>query len=554
MRFKKFLFFVAYLGCLSVLAQQTEIHTNPHSDFSKAVNLYNDKHFLASQTMFQNIKDSTDDQSVIADCEYYIANSAIRLGQYGADDLMDAYVKKYPGSVKRNIAYTQIAEYYFDTGNYGKALKWYDKAEIAHVPQQDREKLLFNEGYCLFVKEQYREAALYFEELKQSPKYGKQANYYIGFIAYRQDEYDKANQVFQQLEEDENVYSKKLSYYQADMNFKVGKFDEAIEAGKKQLQVTKDRKEISEMSKIIGESYFNKGEYNKAIPYLKDYKGQRGRISNTDYYQLGYAYYKQGDYPNAIGQFNKIIEGKNEVAQNAYYHLAECYLKLDKKQEALSAFRNAANMGFNSEIAEDAGLNYAKLSYEIGSPYESVPEIINNYINKYPNAPENEYLGELLISSYITSKDYKSALEVMESSNTFYKRDVFQKVAFYRGVELYNEKDFDAAKAHFEKSNLQGQDAQIKARATYWIAQMAYNDADYDTAIANFQKLISENYSASIPESDDVKYDLAYCYFKKKDYNNAIRYFEQYVSGTVADQGKKNDAYLRLADSYFVRQ
>jgi hypothetical protein len=32
------------------------------------------------------------------------------------------------------------------------------------------------------------------------------------------------------------------------------------------------------------------------------------------------------------------------VAQNAYYHLGESYLNLDKKQEALNAFKNASEM------------------------------------------------------------------------------------------------------------------------------------------------------------------------------------------------------------------
>jgi TolA-binding protein len=53
------------------------------------------------------------------------------------------------------------------------------------------------------------------------------------------------------------------------------------------------------------------------------------------------------------------------VAQNAYYHLGESYLNLDKKQEALNAFKNASEMNFDLAIQEDASLNYAKLSYEM---------------------------------------------------------------------------------------------------------------------------------------------------------------------------------------------
>ena len=73
----------------------------------------------------------------------------------------------------------------------------------------------------------------------------------------------------------------------------------------------------------------------------------------------------------AIDQFNKIINGKNAVAQNAYYHLADSYLKTEQKTAALNAFKRASEMQFNAVITEDALLNYARLSYEIGNSYES---------------------------------------------------------------------------------------------------------------------------------------------------------------------------------------
>ena len=117
----------------------------------------------------------------------------------------------------------------------------------------------------------------------------------------------------------------------------------------------------------------------KSKGYLKDYKGKKGKWNNTDYYQLGYAYYKQNDFEGAISEFNKIIGGDNSVAQNAYYHLGESYINLDKKQEALNAFRNASQMDFDLKIQEDAWLNCAKISYEIGNPYQSVPICTNQY-------------------------------------------------------------------------------------------------------------------------------------------------------------------------------
>src|SRR5690606_25471554 len=182
---------------------------------------------------------------------------------------------------------------------------------------------------------------------------------------------------------------KNLSYFQADMNFKQGNFEKAIAEAKQQLSNSNIR-ERSQLNKIIGESYFNLEQYQEAIPYLKEYRGERGKWSNTDYYQLGYAYFKQGEYQKAIDEFNKIIGGKNDIAQNAYYHLAQSYLKMNQKQQALNAFKNASEMPYDPRINENAALNYAKLSYEIGNSYESVPQILTNFLNKYPHSLAKE--------------------------------------------------------------------------------------------------------------------------------------------------------------------
>ena len=142
---------------------------------------------------------------------------------------------------------------------------------------------------------------------------------------------------------------------------------------------------------------------------LNQYKGKNGKWSNTDFYQLGYAYYKQKDFEKAVSEFNKIVEGKDATAQNAYYHLGESYINLNKKQEALNAFRNASQLTFDLKIQEDAWLNYAKISYEIGNPYQSASQVLSDYVAKYPNSTHKEELETLLIDSYITSKNYAEA-------------------------------------------------------------------------------------------------------------------------------------------------
>lgn len=552
MNFKKVVLIVAtVLITLSISAQKTEIYTNQLKDYNHAVELYQNKSYAAAQQKFEEIKHQYDYLSEIkANCEYYIANAAIRLGQQNADDLMQNFVNKYPTSTKRNGAFLDVAEYYFKTGNYPYATKWYAKVKSINLSIKQEEAFHFNYGYALFATKNFKDAQSYFLNLLDSQEYGARAKYYYGYIAYDSDDYTTADKYLNEVANDAS-YKTDVSYYLADMNFKLGKFDKAIENGLPLLTSAKGI-EHSEISKIVGESYFNLQQYNQAITHLNNYKGKRGKFNNTDFYLLGYSYYKQKDYENAINNFNKIIDGTNSVAQNAYYHLAECYLNLNKKQEALNAFRNASQMDFSDEIKKDAWLNYAKLSYEIGNPYKSVPDVLIEYMNTYPNSSAKTEINNLIISAYITAKDYKGALEFLKNKKTSKEQALYQKVAFYRGIELFNEDNYNAAKENFENSLTVFNDATITAQATFWKGESNYRLQNYIEAIKDFKSFLANNNAIKTNEINEVNYNLGYAYFKQKEFENAIDQFKKYTEKSTTDAVKKNDSYLRIGDSYFI--
>ncbi len=541
---------VAISFSLHIIAQQSATYTSNLVDYQKALSLYNNQQYLAAQSLFRNVKKTAKAEILQSDCTYYIANCAVRLNQQNADQLVEDFVEDYPTSTKRNTAYVDVADYYFENSKYAHARKWYDKVDENALGRKEKEKYNFNNGYSAFSAKQYKEAKKYLSRVESSQEFGSQAKYYIGFMAYEGDDYDRANEYFDQVSDQER-YKEKLSYYQADLNFKLGNFEKAIALAKDRLD-TSDEVEVSELSKIIGESYFNLKKYAEAIPYLTEYKGKRGKWNNTDFYQLGYAYYKQKDYENAISEFNKIIGGNNSIAQNAYYHLGESYINLDKKQEALNAFRYASQMDFDLKIQEDAWLNYAKISYEIGNPYQSAPQVLASYLDKYPDTSYKEEIETLLIDSYITSKNYKEALRLLEGKKSFENKVAYQKVAFYRGLELYNENNYLEAESLFDQSLKEPRDPKYTARATFWKAEADYNLASYDDALVGFKQFQQEPSSTSTSEIENIDYNLAYAYFKLKNYDQSTQYFNQFISNKKEDKVRLNDAYLRLGDGHFV--
>lgn len=537
----------------SISAQKTAIYTNPLKNYNHALELYQTKAYVAAQQEFNKIKVQFENSSELkANCEYYAANCAIRLGQPNSDQLMQDFVDNFPTSTKRNSAFIDVADYYFITRKYSYAAKWYSRVNITSLTVKEEEKFNFNFGYSLFASKKYKKATEYFLMLLESPQYGSQAKYYYGYIAYNQDDYDTAGKYLGQVEDD-IAFKKNVSYYLADMKFKLGEFEKAIEYALP-LVPKAQRLELSEISKIIGESYFNLQKYDEAIPYLREYKGKGGKWNNTDYYFLGYAYFKQNDYENAISNFNKIIDGNNAVAQNSYYHLGECYLELANKQAALNAFRNASQMKFKPEIQKDAWLNYAKLSYDIGNPYKSVPEVLKEYTLLYPDSEHSAKINDLIISAYISSKDYDGALEHLKTKNTPKDNALFQKVAFYRGSELFTEGKHDEAKSYYEKSLTVPSDGLITAQATFWKGESNYRLNNYIKATTDFKSFSTNPNASKTTEFEIYNYNLGYAYFKQKEYNSATEEFKKYCNLNTGDEVKTNDSYLRIGDGYFINR
>ena len=124
---------------------------------------------------------------------------------------------------------------------------------------------------------------------------------------------------------------------------------------------------------------------------------------------------------SSIKDFDTVQNYKTHVISKLGENILENYEGnyLNKKQEALNAFRNASQMTFDLKIQEDAWLNYAKISYEIGNPYQSASQVLSDYVAKYPNSTHKEELETLLIDSYITSKNYVEALKLLEGKRSF---------------------------------------------------------------------------------------------------------------------------------------
>ena len=544
---KKVLFLLLLVLIRKGIAQKTAINISNSSEYYRAIELYNNKAYALAQKLFIDSSKQTKSNTILkGNADFYDAMCAIKLGQDDATQKVLDFVKKYPYHNKKENAFLKVGNYYFANRKASHALRWYEKVNEKLLNQDEIDELNYKMGYCLLVSNYLADAKSRFKKLLGNPVYGNDARYYYGYIAYKQENFGEAEDNLSQLADDA-TYKSQANYYILDISFKAGRFDKSVKIGEKLLKSSKDKNERSQISKIIGESYFNLKEYEKSIPYLKEYKGKKGKWTNTDYYYLGYAYYKQKDFESAISNFNKIIGQTNKVTQNAYYHLGECYLELYKKVEALNAFKNASEMDFNSEITESSWLNYAKLSYDQGNPYKSVPEVLKEFLKKYPSSAEAETIKELLITSFLHQQDYAGALEYLEENKSTSNIALANEVSLYRGIQLFNEQKIKESSTYFLKAT-KSENTEIVNKANYWLAETYHLNGDFKKALTYFS-LVFEDKSK---EFDQLDYNIAYAHFKMKKYSEAVKYFTSFLNKKVDDIDLNDDASNRLGDSYYA--
>ena len=513
---------------------------------------------LYYQGMYPNVNqafalfdDYNSNEQDLLDISYFQMVTSLRLNEPGAVDLIKNFNLDYPNNHIIKNVYFDLANYYFNNEKYSYAQKWFNKIKATDVPKPSLPLYYFNKGYTFFNKKNYQQAKLLLEKVKFNPKYESDAHYYLGHIAYQLEDYEGASSSFNRVSKSEQ--REDLGYFQVEMNFKLGRFLKAIQLGEGELKKTTSGNDISNISKIIGESYFNIKKYDKAISYLKNYKGKKGKWKHEDFYQLGYAYYKIGNYSKAIDQFNKIIGKKDKLAQNAYYFLAECYIKNNRKSSALNAYRSASSMEFSPEITKLSLLNYARLSYEIGNPYEPVTKVIIRFLEAYPKTQHEYELTSFLLSSYTNSGSYDEVIALLSSQNDYRDKRLLQKVSFLKAVQLFTSGDYQKAKFYFQNSIDIDQNNNITSQSFFWKGQSDYELNNFEESLKSYREFEKKSTSERLYGLLKYYYNLGYTLLKIKDYVLSLKAFEKVIdSKEYYSNGELRDTFLRLGDANFA--
>ncbi len=562
---KKFSFLLFSTMLVSIaFSQSTHVFTDEERDYKAVKEFIAKEEYAFAYPLVKELKikyreDRSSDHGYINDdINYYNALCELKLLQdIGKDDAVE-YINSVSNEPRKEIMSFHLAHYYFLKNEFAKAIDAFTDAGYKNLSNEQIADAKFEKAYCQFNLKRFEEAKPLFNEIHQvvSGKYYIPANYYYGFICYYDRQYSEALKAFK-LVETFDEYKGVVPYYIAEIFYFQGKKDEALRYGESVLTRSTTLYYDAQMRLLIGQIYFEKKEYNKALPFLEAYVNGINKVTKEILYELSFCYYTSGRNEKAIEGFKQLSNEKDSMGQNSMYLLGDLYLKKGDKANARTAFQYCAFNSSNALQQKVSRFNYAKLSYELGFQNIALTEM-KSFLNKYPNSEYDTEAKEILVSLFARTSNFTEALAIYKAFDkpTIAMQKIYPSILYGKAIEELNDQRLANADELFYKVIAEPYAGTTAGYANFWRGEIAYRQQNYDAAIKDLTKFLEAN----LPQQGEANnatanYNIAYCKFQNEQYADAAKYFEQVTkSVSPTSTAQAHDAFVRTADAYYMQR
>jgi TolA-binding protein len=562
---KKLIFLLTAIAVSAVVySQQTAYYSDPATKFKEAKEYFQKEQYSLAYPLLKELKQDVRETDVVnhsvtvQEIGYYTTVCALKQGETRSEEQAIDYIDLEKNEARVQMMNYHLAEYYFARQNFTKAVDHYEQANIENLNNKEIATLKFHQGYSYFTLQQFAKAKPLFNtirSMKDDPNY-LDANYYYGFLAFRDRQYNEALQSFR-IVENEKDYATVVPYYIAQIYYIQGKKDEALAYAETKIKAGKSQYYDLEMKQMIGHAYFERKEYAKALPYLEDYVSKSTKVRREDLYELSYCYYQAKQYNKAIDGFKQLSGKDDSLSQGAMYMLGDAYLKTGQKSNARNAFLFCASNSSDKMQQEVSKFHYAKLSYELGYQDEALNGF-RNFLNDYPNSTYNTEAKDLLVAVLTNTNNYREALSLLDKMKdpTPNAKRMYPRILYGRATELVNDGRLAEADVLLDKALKDPNNASVLPLISFWKGEVSYRSNKLDDAIKYYNGYVSGGSPTSgEATATNVRYNLGYCYLRKENYAVALTFFEPLSRNPALNSDElTQDAYIRTADCYFMER
>ncbi len=522
---------------------------------ARGVAMYNDKNYEGCLDQLLQVRHLDPAVAQQEEAQYYMAMATLYFGDDEALALLEDFRLKYPQSPRYNDVTAAIGDYYFTRGSYAEALRFYLSVEPETLTDDRRDDMLYREAYSLMLLGDNSRSHQIFDRLTTTVQYGNAANFYLGYIAYLERNYDLSMAYFRKVDTTRDPGTA-ADYYIAQIYFMDKDYSQALHVARKMLEGDCIGQFRPEMNRVVGESLYNLGDEAGAIKYLKDYVSETADVRPTAYYILGVSEYNAGNYTTAVDMLSQAADMPDSMGQSAYLYLGQCYVKEGNTDGALMAFEKAFRDSYDERIAEEAFYNYIVARVNGGRvPFGKSVSMMEEFLNKYPRSRYAEDVRQNLVTGYMSDNDYESALRIINATRNPSAKmiEARQRVLFMLGTRDYQLNKLGGAIDYLSEAvSVNGANSGLHRQSLLWLGNAQLDAGQLDEAAGSYLEYLEE-----APANDDNRtlayYNLGYTRFRQNRWDDAMVNFRRVADAGGVSGTMKADALNRLADCLYYK-
>ncbi len=546
------LFAVAVAGALTVQASGQINGAGAAGYLERGSRMFDDLNYTGCIDQMRAMERLTPSPGQMEEARRLTALSALHLGHDDALQLLQRWIADYPASARREEILAAVGDWYFHRSDYPAAVEAYGRVDRDALDSYVAADVDYRQAYSRLMLGDTEEAMQGFSRLARSDRYRAAGAFYRGYLEYAAGNYAAARTLFKEAAGNAEL-NDVAQYYLAQIDFVQGDFSGALSLSRQLLKNDAVEQFAPEMNRIAGESLFNLGREEEALPYLRRYASTTDRIRPSAFYILGVGEYRLGNYQAAIRSLGHAASSDDAMGQSANLILGQSYLAEGNADGALMAFEKAYRMGFDRNVSESAMYNYAVAKSEGGRvPFGNSVALFENFLREYPQSEYADRVRSYMISGYMTDNDYQSALKLIDAMNrpTPEANAARQRALFALGTREYSSGRLTEALDRFRRAaSISGADRSIARQSLLWEGICQYDLERYDAAVRSLEAYLKEARRGD-PNTVIARYNLGYARFSQADYKAALTDFRDVIAARP-DNRMLADAYNRAADCLY---
>ncbi|MBP7839433.1 MAG: tetratricopeptide repeat protein [Bacteroidales bacterium] len=439
-------------------------------------------------------------------------------------------------------AYYHLADCYLQTGQTKFAQNAFYTAYQISGNEDLREDALFNYAKLTFelAYDPYNTsmAALnqYINDFPNSERIDEAYQYLINLFLSSKDYQASINAIEKLKKKNRDMQSayQRITYLFGVQLFNSGHYQPAIENFRKALNNNINQEYTARSRFWIAESYFQTGEYTRAIDHYDSFESSSGSskldIFPLASYNLGYAYFKLKYYENAVEKFKKFVSRPGILGEpllaDAYIRLGDCYFISKNFSQAVSYYDQAIS---RSPRESDYALYQKAISEGARGRTDQKISQLQNLVNLYPQSSYVDDATYEIAETYLLRNDNQNAFKwfdevIKQYPNSSYFNRSLQKI----GLIYYNQNNFDNALEILKQlvikhpNSTEARDALLTIRNIYMDKNQVHKYYEFAESVP------SAKISAS--EKDSITYIAAENFYLTNDCISAIEAFDEYIN------------------------